>query len=109
MFTKQQEVENAYHRFHFSCAAWQALKRTHKHGPTTPPPQRPSPMVWLLIPLVVPLLHGNDLGALAGRLCKHAVTVADSPMRTTTGTMVGLGATPVDMDSVPLPSSNGCA
>lgn len=55
--------------------------------------------------LVVPQLHGNDLGVLAGRLANAAVSVADSPMRVATGALLGLGATPVDKDGVPLPSA----
>jgi len=46
----------------------------------------------------VPQLHGNDLGVLAGRLCNRAASIADSPMRVKTGPVLGLGATPVDMD-----------
>lgn len=55
--------------------------------------------------LVVPQLHGNDLGVLAGRLATAAVSIADSPMRVATGALLGLGATPVDADGVPLPSA----
>lgn len=50
----------------------------------------------------VPQLHGNDLGAVTGRLCNHAVSIADSPMRVATGTVLGLGTAPVDMDGEPL-------
>ena len=50
----------------------------------------------------VPLLHGNDLGVLAGRLANSAVSIADSPMRVKTGALVGLGETPVDMNGDPL-------
>lgn len=46
----------------------------------------------------VPLIHGNNIGVLAGRLCRDDVSVADSPMRTATGSVVGLGAVPVDSD-----------
>lgn len=53
--------------------------------------------------LVVPQLHGNDLGVLAGRLANSAVSIADSPMRVATGPLLGLGPTPVDADNVPLP------
>jgi hypothetical protein len=45
---------------------------------------------------LVPLLHGNDIGVLAGRLCRADVSVADSPMRTKTGSVTGLGAVPMD-------------
>lgn len=44
----------------------------------------------------VPLLHGNDLGVLVGRLCNRAASIADTPMRVATGPVLGLGATPVD-------------
>ncbi|WP_325436292.1 DUF2586 domain-containing protein [Pseudomonas nitroreducens] len=55
--------------------------------------------------LVVPQLHGNNLGVLAGRLANASVSIADSPMRVATGALLGLGAVPVDKDSVPLPSA----
>lgn len=51
---------------------------------------------------IVPQLHGNDVGVLAGRLCNASVSIADSPMRVATGALVGLGETPVDTDGVPL-------
>ena len=44
----------------------------------------------------VPQLHGNNLGVLVGRLCNHAVSVADTPMRVATGPVLGLGAEPTD-------------
>ena len=55
--------------------------------------------------MVVPQLHGNDLGVLAGRLADAAVSVADSPMRVATGAVLGLGATPLDKEDVPLQSA----
>lgn len=55
--------------------------------------------------LVVPQLHGNDLGVLAGRLANAEVSIADSPMRVATGALIGLGPTPVDKEGIPLPSS----
>ena len=55
--------------------------------------------------LVVPQLHGNDLGVLAGRLANAAVSIADSPMRVATGAVLGLGAVPVDGEGIPLPSA----
>lgn len=54
---------------------------------------------------IVPQLHGNDLGVLAGRLANAAVSIADSPMRVATGALVGLGPTPVDKDSERLSSA----
>jgi hypothetical protein len=55
--------------------------------------------------LVVPQLHGNDLGVLAGRLANAAVSIADSPMRVASGAVLGLGPVPKDKDGVPLPSA----
>ncbi|VVN03843.1 hypothetical protein PS684_05021 [Pseudomonas fluorescens] len=55
--------------------------------------------------MVVPLLHGNDLGVLAGRLANAAVSIADSPMRVATGAVLGLGDVPKDMEGVPLTSA----
>jgi hypothetical protein len=55
--------------------------------------------------LVVPQLHGNDLGVLAGRLANAAVSIADSPMRVASGAVLGLGPVPNDKDGVPLPSA----
>ncbi|OIN09083.1 DUF2586 domain-containing protein [Oceanisphaera psychrotolerans] len=46
--------------------------------------------------MLVPQLHGNNAGVLAGRLCNRAVSVADTPMRVKTGALVALGPDPVD-------------
>lgn len=54
---------------------------------------------------VVPLLHGNDLGVLAGRLANAACSIADTPMRVASGPLRGLGLVPADKDGIPLPSS----
>jgi len=54
----------------------------------------------LIIPL--PQLHGNNVGVLAGRLCSYSVSIADSPMRVATGSVMGLGAAPVDSADSPL-------
>lgn len=55
--------------------------------------------------IVVPQLHGNDLGVLAGRLANAAASIADSPMRVATGALIGLGPVPVDLDGVALSSA----
>ncbi|WP_342653524.1 DUF2586 domain-containing protein [Pseudomonas sp. F3-2] len=55
--------------------------------------------------LVVPQLHGNDLGVLAGRLANAAASIADSPMRVASGALLGLGDVPSDKDGVPLQSA----
>ncbi|MFT5788021.1 MAG: propanediol dehydratase small subunit [Shewanella sp.] len=54
----------------------------------------------LVVP--VPQLHGNNAGILAGRLCNAAVSIADSPMRVATGSVMGLGTGPVDSADEPL-------
>lgn len=54
---------------------------------------------------LVPSLHGNNLGAVAGRLCNRAVSIADSPMRVATGPVLGLGPVPVDTDGETLSSA----
>lgn len=55
--------------------------------------------------MVVPKLHGNDIGVLAGRLCNREVSIADTPMRVATGPVLGLGATPKDSTGDDLPDS----
>lgn len=55
--------------------------------------------------VVVPQLHGNDLGVLAGRLANTAWSIADTPMRVASGPLVGLGSVPSDSEGVPLPSA----
>jgi len=52
--------------------------------------------------VAVPQLHGNNVGVLAGRLCNRSVSIADSPMRVATGSLLGLGAAPIDKDNEPL-------
>lgn len=54
---------------------------------------------------VIPQLHGNDLGVLAGRLCDRNTSIADSPMRVRTGTLIALGEAPVDSEGVVLPEA----
>ncbi|MGR4016574.1 DUF2586 domain-containing protein [Vibrio harveyi] len=53
----------------------------------------------------VPQLNGNNVGVLGGRLCDRAVTVADSPMRVATGSLLDLGEMPVDSAGKPLEMS----
>lgn len=51
---------------------------------------------------IVPQLHGNNLGVLAGRLANSKASIADSPMRVATGGLVGLGESPTDKNFEPL-------
>ncbi|WP_102794289.1 DUF2586 domain-containing protein [Bowmanella denitrificans] len=55
---------------------------------------------------VVPQLHGNDLGVIAGRLANDSTSIADTPMRVASGALVGLGATPLDSDDRPLTNAH---
>jgi len=50
---------------------------------------------------LVPLLFGDELGGVTGRLCKRSVTIADSPMRVKTGSL-SLLPKPVDKNGTPL-------
>lgn len=51
---------------------------------------------------VVAQTHGNNLGVLAGRLCRADVSIADSPMRVRTGAALGLGVASADSNGVGL-------
>ena len=53
---------------------------------------------------LVPLFWGNEAGVLAGRLCNRAVTIADSPARVKTGSLIDLGGVekPKDSDGIEL-------
>jgi hypothetical protein len=51
---------------------------------------------------LVPQLHGNNLGVVIGRLINDNVSLADSPMRVKTGSVIGLGVEPVDTGSLAL-------
>ena len=57
---------------------------------------------------VVPLLIGDELGGVLGRLCKRSVTIADSPMRTKTGAMP-LMLAPEDSAGEPLTNATTAA
>lgn len=52
--------------------------------------------------IVVPQLHGNNLGVVLGRLDNDAYSVGDTPMRVRSGSVVALGAAPVDSNGVEL-------
>ncbi|WP_424408085.1 DUF2586 domain-containing protein [Pasteurella sp. PK-2025] len=58
--------------------------------------------------MLVPLLFGNEVGVIAGRLANRAVTVADSPARVLTGALLDLGSAekPKDKESVLLDLSH---
>lgn len=57
---------------------------------------------------IIPLLFGDELGGVTGRLCKSAVTIADSPMRVLTGAM-SLMPLPTDAAGNPLTNSTTAA
>ncbi len=50
--------------------------------------------------VAVPLLNGNNIGVLAGRLCREDLSVADTPIRTKTGPVLSLGSMPIDKNDV---------
>ncbi|TCJ98827.1 uncharacterized protein DUF2586 [Volucribacter psittacicida] len=54
--------------------------------------------------MLVPLLFGNEVGVIAGRLANRAVSIADSPARVLTGALLDLGSAekPKDKDGVEL-------
>ncbi len=51
---------------------------------------------------LVPLIYSNALGAVMGRLSKHGVSIADTPMRVATGALIGIASTPMDAEDNPL-------
>lgn len=55
--------------------------------------------------MVVPATHMTNLGALAGRLARQDVTIADSPMRTATGVVSGLKEPLKGSDSDSMPDT----
>ena len=56
--------------------------------------------------ITVPLIYPDFLGALAGRLANKSVSVADTPMRTATGTLLGNYAErPIDTNGLELDKS----
>lgn len=55
--------------------------------------------------MCIPTLFENDLGILAGRLCNRVVTIADSPMRTATGTLIGMGSPSTDKTGAEMPDT----
>lgn len=55
--------------------------------------------------MCVPTLFENDLGILAGRLCNRNVTIADSPMRTKTGVLLGMGSASIDATGASMPDT----
>lgn len=50
--------------------------------------------------MLIPEIFSGWCGSLAGRLCHESVSIADSPMRVKTGTIVDLTALPTDKDDV---------
>ena len=97
LYAKQQQIENTYQRFVFILTAAPGIDDTSQSWSDYQTALQPlTDSVAAYTVGIVPLLHGNDLGAVAGRLCKYAVTLADTPMRFATGPLAGLGEVPVD-------------
>ena len=100
MYTKSAEIMAEYMRPVFFMAAARALDTDTETWDAYVTAIKPiTDNVAADRVCVVPYLWGHDLGALAGRLCNRAVTVADTPMRVATGPLVGeWSARPVDMN-----------
>ena len=96
MQTKAVEITNNIGRWCFFLAACDGINDSQKWS------DYESEMLELVkdvsaeLVTPVPLLHGNDIGVLAGRLCNRSVTIADTPMRVATGSVLGLGKKPKD-------------
>jgi len=59
--------------------------------------------------LFVPEVFAGWMGTVCGRLCDESVSIADTPMRTQTGAIVGLSTLPSDKDDVPFNMSHAKA
>ena len=82
MYTKSAEIMAEYMRPVFFMAAARALDTDTETWDAYVTAIKPiTDNVAADRVCVVPYLWGHDLGALAGRLCNRAVTVADTPMR----------------------------
>lgn len=51
---------------------------------------------------LIPRTHENNIGVITGRLVNEGVSIADSPMRTATGSVASLGASVADKNGNPL-------
>jgi len=99
------ELGNRYGRRLFVMAASAGIKATAEWSAYLVEQRNLTSGVSAPRVLLVPQLHGNDLGVLAGRLATAEVSIADSPMRVATGALIGLGPVPLDSDGVALPSA----
>ncbi len=59
--------------------------------------------------LFIPEVFAGWMGTVCGRLCNEKVSIADTPMRTSTGAIVGLSTLPNDKDAVPFNMSHAKA
>ncbi len=106
MHTKAVDTNTTFGRRLFFIAAAQAIDPTPVTGETW------SEYITALTPLtaalsafrvsVVPLIYTDAVGIYAGRLCNDATSIADTPMRVATGTLVGQDQStlPTDKDGV---------
>lgn len=58
---------------------------------------------------VVPYIYNNAVGIYAGRLCNDQVSIADTPMRVRTGSLVGVDQSMLPVDSAGVRYSNAHA
>lgn len=106
MNTKAETINSTYGRRLFFIAAAAAIDPTPVSGQTW------SAYITALTALttalsamrvsVVPYIYDDAVGIYAGRLCNDQTSVADSPMRVNTGTLIGQDQStlPLDMDGI---------
>lgn len=100
MYVKQVAIENEYSRALFFMAPTEAMLITQTWAEFIAAHDLIQDGTAAETIMLVPEVYAGWCGALAGRLCNENVSIADSPMRTATGTIVGLAALPKDKDGV---------
>ena len=101
-YAKTQEILGTYQRFVIILFAVRGLNDGEAWADYVTEIQKLNASVAADRVVLVPQIHGNNLGVLAGRLCNREASLADSPMRVITGPLVGLGEEPTDTNSQPL-------
>ncbi len=105
MHSKAIELSNTYGRRLFILAATAGIQAAQSWAQYVTAQKAIVASVSAPRVCVVPLLHGNDLGVLAGRLANVEASIADSPMRVATGAVLGLGTVPTDSTGAALTSA----
>ena len=100
MYAKQVAIENEYARSLFFMVPTNAMTTSQTWAEFIAAHDAIQDGVAAETIMLVPEVYAGWCGALAGRLCHEDVSIADSPMRTASGTIVGLAALPADKDDV---------